>query len=293
MKKKRRAVKRAQLGNDKIESSKDDVKLLKSNKEIEGDINQDKEEKDKKRIDIKSMIIGGFITFIFSLCLFLLTTYFFPMIFDQPKISITRQVFGVLKGTISDTLDVDSDICTVYNARIINADTEEFVDEKAYTFVRGDAYKPGYIDVALGLHNHGKSHAIIDCFTVEVIDYQPIDNTAYTLYKSGEISDPDKFVILYDSVDPLIKRSIAQPAKTSEDGTTNILDYRMFNLRLSPDEHGTYYMKIVFSRYGIYKLDISVYYDYKNTYEKSSSHDYIYVLYDGLTDEQIIEKQQS
>ena len=250
-----------------------------------------KKEDNKTPTDKKTEILTPLRTFFLGLLTAYITTYIFPYIFNKPNITIAPTPYPYVKGIISDTINVEPDSCNAYKARFVDEATGEPAEDELYDFIRGDAHDPGYVVVALGLYNHGKSHAIIDSFTVDVIGYKPIDNTEYMLYNAGEIDDPDQYVILYDSVDPLIVTSMAQPAKVSEDGTTEILDYNQFNLRLSPDEHGTYYMKISFLEYGTYDLNISVNYDYKGKTKTSNANDQIHILYDGLTDEQIIEKQ--
>lgn len=256
--------------------------------------NRESKTKSGEQVEIKAVIIGAFFTAILSFGLGLLTDiiihYYYPTWFNKPQVMISPHVLAYDRGTISNTIDVDTDTCYVYKAHLIDKVTGELINNKDYDFIRGDANNPGYAVISLGLHNHGNALAVIDGFYVEIGEFRPLDDVDYTLYKSGEISNPDKDVVLYASVDPLIKKTLAQPAEVSDGGVTSILDYKMLNLRLSPDEHGAYYMKIMFPRYGIYTLNISVYYNYKERYERSSTNKQICILYDGLTDDQMIDR---
>lgn len=238
-------------------------------------------------------IVGAIVGAVLTLVVQFIITYRFPVWFNKPQVTVSPQVLANVKGTISDLINVEPNIYNVYKARIVEPNRKELVNDMVYDFIRGDAENPGYTVVALSLQNTGDALAVIDGFYVEVVDYQSMDEIEYSLYKAGEISDPDSDIKLYSSVDPLIKKSLAQPAEMSE-GVLRLLDYKMLNIQLSPNDNKTYYIKMMFPKYGIYTLDVSVYYDYKNKFMKSSientTGEYVRVLYDGLTYDQIIDK---
>lgn len=242
---------------------------------------------------IKAAIISSCLTAVLGLVVQLIIIYCFPALFNKPQVTVSPQVLANVKGTISDLINVEPNIYNVYKARIVETNRKGLVNDMVYDFIRGDAANPGYTVVALTLQNNGDALAVIDGFYVEVEDYQSLDEIEYSLYKSGRISDPDNDIKLYSSVDPLIKKSLAQPTEMSE-GDLRLLDYKMLNIQLSPNDNKTYYIKMMFPKYGIYTLDVSVYYDYKKKFMKSSVENttgkYIRILYDGLTYDQIIDK---
>lgn len=251
---------------DKQEGKKviSDAKVMKKQEEDNKKTLQDKnKENDKKSFfnsEMRAAIVGAIVGVVVGAFLTIITEYLvgyvFPGLFNKPNVTMSAQnISSVKPGILSKTIAISSQRSGIYNAKLIDGHSD-----KIFGYIRGDANVPGYADITLQLSNHGEAQALIDRFDINVVEYRSLDNQDYVLYKSGEIDSPDEFVILYSTIDPIIGHSIVLPAKVMEGGRIFVNNNKILNLRLSPGEHGTYYLRLSFSQYGIYTLEATVHY---------------------------------
>lgn len=217
--------------------------------------------------------------FILGLMASIITQYVFPAWFNKPVISVhTDDISSVL--TESTVINATNNTRSRYIATIKSK--EGTLDEsEVYSFICGDAITPGYGDIAIRLSNSGNSQAILKRFEIELIEYHLLEDIDYYLLNEGSsIEDPAKYTVLYGIVDPNINTTPTWHTVMNNDNTIDITEFPI-NTSLSPDEHGTYYLRTSFLQYGLYKLNIKVYYSYREKNAYSNSTNSIYILYDN------------
>lgn len=208
--------------------------------------------------------------------------YYAPALLKRPDLFVSHQNRSTVRSGIeSRNVDTNSVVYGEYKAKL-HGDSEF-----KYSFVCASGKDPGYADIVFTLLNHGKAQAVIDGFAIFVKDFQPVNELDYSLYKKGILANPDQYVIFYSSIDPVIQRSESHPVKISEG---KIKVSKESNLRISPEEYRTYYMRLAFTNYGVYKLKARVYYHCKEKSWYADVKDYIYILYDNLDEKQIAQK---
>ena len=216
--------------------------------------------------------------FILGLMASIITQYVFPGWFNKPVISVhTDDISSVPpKSTV---INATNNARSRYNATIKSKDGT--LDEsEVYSFICGDAITPGYGDIVIRLSNSGNSQAILKRFEIELIDHHLLENIDYSLNEGSSIEDPTKYTVLYGIVDPNINITPTWHTVMKNDNTINSTEFPI-NTSLSPDEHGTYYLRTSFLQYGLYKLNIKVYYSYRGKKVYSNSSNSIYILYDN------------
>lgn len=251
--------------------------------------NQSKDEKGKNEETKKSMLfaIGKYllvtaISFGLGLLSHIIIEYYFPNWLNRPEIIIEEDnISGVdLSALLEDQIDTTPDLFTRYNA-VVDGDNSADVDNAEYGFICGDAQNPGYGDVVLRLFNHGKAQAIIKRFEIELMDYKPIENVEYHIQEASKIRNPKEDIVLYGSIDPLISNT--KTLKTQNAGMDDELDTidEVIDTSISIDENKAFYLRTAFLKYGLYKLNIKVYFTYDGNKAFSISSKPVCILYDS------------
>ncbi len=222
------------------------------------------------------------LTFILGLFSHYILQYHFPKWFNKADITIMPTDISSVDQSILLKSGVEpmGDTLSRYKA-IINQDEGAKGIVNEYSLICGDASNPGCGDIVLRLFNRGTSQAIIKRFEIELLEYQPLGDVAYSIQESSSISKPDEYIVLYGSIDPLISNTCTWSAKKSEKGEELKVSLLPIATSLSPKENGAYYLRTSFLKYGMYKLNFKVYYSYAEKNAFSVTSEPVYILYDN------------
>ena len=205
----------------------------------------------------------------------------YPAITNVPKVSFTAENYSAVDPAVYNESIVDLDLDTLARYRaIVPNKTDKSGNAVRYSVICGDAKNPGHGDFVLRLENHGKAQAGLKRFDIYVLDYQPIGSGEFTIEKDSKVSKPDDYVVLYGSVDPLIKSSEARRVLQTDTEQLE-LSGTPINTSLSPGEHGTYYLQASFLKYGCYEIAFRVTYEHNGTVYFRTSKEPVYIFYDS------------
>lgn len=292
------AVKEIVNSDNNPETEKADIKNMTSQdennteisdikpKEKEKNIN-DQQSKLKALIDqhpwlpiVLKYILVPLVPFFLGMIAEYVVQYQFPYLFNKPNVIFeTTDIssFDQMPILLESGIKTESDILSRYQAVVDNKEVEANED---YSLICGDANNPGHGDVVMMLTNTGKTQAIIKGFEIEIMDYKPLDGISYSILESSRISRPDEYIVLYGSVDPIITKTATWRTLKNEKEEEIKISKMPIDSSLSPEEHITYYLRISFIKYGVYKLNIRVNYRYKGHDAYKMASEPVYILYD-------------
>lgn len=215
---------------------------------------------------------------------FIVTSIVYPAVTNVPAVSFTAEDYSAVDPAVyNDSLvGLDLDTLSRYKAVVPDKSDKTSKNENTirYSVICGDAENPGHGDFVLRLENHGKAQAGLRRIDINVLDYQPIGNEEISVEKDSKISKPDDYVVLYGSVDPLIRSSEAQRVIQSDSGQLE-LSGTPINTSLSPGEHGTYYLQASFLKYGYYEIEFRLAYEHNDKPCYRTSKEPVYILYNS------------
>lgn len=242
----------------------------------------DKGGKEKRKlIDPKLIIIA--VSVLIGVLLGLIILGIFSMIVKTgPEVSLkglTR-----IKGIESNKLKISINPQDSVRASLNSLSSTDQDGNHEYFYCEGNGKVPGSIDVALILNNMDQCNMELEKIEVKLLDFDSLENVQYTSFSSENEEKMNCDALCYCLIDPVLPSADAHFADSS--GNKNEIGYAEAERQnqaktIISSGSRNYGLKLEFTNYGIYCLQIRVRYFCNGKYLYSESNPDLRIIYDS------------
>lgn len=191
--------------------------------------------------------------------------------------------FVIEKGTESRKLQISVEDINNEKAGPANTGKSGIDDNKRYLYCEGNEKIPGSIDLSLILKNTSTYKITLGKIEVKKLDYTLVSNKQAQISESGKIDNMEQFETFYCLIDPMIQERQAYPFDNSIDvEEIQAVGYEKTKSveSILPSESQKKILKLSFTDYGIYLLQIRIRYYRNGKYLYSESRPDIRIVYE-------------
>lgn len=242
----------------------------------------DKGGKEKRKlIDPKLIIIAASV--LIGVLLGLIILGIFSMIV-KPGPEVSLKGLTRIKGIESNKLKISINPQDSVRASLNSLSSTDQDGNHEYFYCEGNGKVPGSIDVALILNNMDQCNMELEKIEVKLLDFDSLENVQYTSFSSENEEKMNCDALCYCLIDPVLPSADAHFADSS--GNKNEIGYAEAERQnqaktIISSGARNYGLKLEFTNYGIYCLQIRVRYFCNGKYLYSESNPDLRIIYDS------------
>lgn len=242
----------------------------------------DKGGKEKRKlIDPKLIIIA--VSVLIGVLLGLIILGIFSMIV-KPGPEVSLKGLTRIKGIESNKLKISINPQDSVRASLNSLSSTDQDGNHEYFYCEGNGKVPGSIDVALILNNMDQCNMELEKIEVKLLDFDSLENVQYTSFSSENEEKMNCDALCYCLIDPVLPSADAHFADSS--GNKNEIGYAEAERQnqaktIISSGSRNYGLKLEFTNYGIYCLQIRVRYFCNGKYLYSESNPDLRIIYDS------------
>lgn len=242
----------------------------------------DKGGKEKRKlIDPKLIIIA--VSVLIGVLLGLIILGIFSMIV-KPGPEVSLKGLTRIKGIESNKLKISINPQDSVRASLNSLSSTDQDGNHEYFYCEGNGKVPGSIDVALILNNMDQCNMELEKIEVKLLDFDSLENVQYTSFSSENEEKMNCDALCYCLIDPVLPSADAHFADSS--GNKNEIGYAEAEKQnqaktIISSGSRNYGLKLEFTNYGIYCLQIRVRYFCNGKYLYSESNPDLRIIYDS------------
>ena len=242
----------------------------------------DKGGKEKRKlIDPKLIIIA--VSVLIGVLLGLIILGIFSMIV-KPGPEVSLKGLTRIKGIESNKLKISINPQDSVRASLNSLSSTDQDGNHEYFYCEGNGKVPGSIDVALILNNMDQCNMELEKIEVKLLDFDSLENVQYTSFSSENEEKMNCDALCYCLIDPVLPSADAHFADSL--GNKNEIGYAEAERQnqaktIISSGSRNYGLKLEFTNYGIYCLQIRVRYFCNGKYLYSESNPDLRIIYDS------------